>query len=228
MRFAGQRAVKIAAVCMSVFMMGVGVSLLRLTHFGTDPCSAMNYGISYLSGIPFGTCQLLYNAAALLFVTVFDGSYIGAGTFANMFLVGYTADLFSIVWAKSGIPALPSLSMRLLLLAAGLAVFVLFAAVYANSGQGLAPYDALADLLARGVGKLLHRRADFKAVRIFYDGAHMLVGFLLGGEAGFVTLAMALFLGPAIQGVGRLKKYFRGDGPASAFRARCGKLSHRL
>lgn len=35
-----------ALMLISVIMMGLGVSLLVLTEMGTDPCSAMNYGIA--------------------------------------------------------------------------------------------------------------------------------------------------------------------------------------
>jgi len=56
----------------SVMLMGFSVSLPVLTDMGTDPCPAMNYGISAKIGMSFGTYQLLLNAVLLVFVLIFD------------------------------------------------------------------------------------------------------------------------------------------------------------
>ena len=132
----------------AVFAMGFSLSLLVLTHFGTDPCSCMNYGISRLTGISFGTCQVLLNLALLLFVLLFYRSSIGLGTLANMVLIGYTADFFTWIWRSLlHIPEQLSLTARVMILIPGILIFVISAAFYMNSGHGVAPYDAIPFLM---------------------------------------------------------------------------------
>ena len=43
----------------AVIVMGMCVSLLVMCDMGTDPCSAMNYGISHKLGMSFGTIYLI-------------------------------------------------------------------------------------------------------------------------------------------------------------------------
>lgn len=89
---------KFLLMLISVTLMGFSVSLLVLTDMGTDPCSAMNYGVSAKIGMSFGTYQLMLNIVLLVFVVIFDRSLIGTGTIGNMVLVGYTADFCSHIW----------------------------------------------------------------------------------------------------------------------------------
>lgn len=66
-----------ALMLISVIMMGLGVSLLVLTEMGTDPCSAMNYGIARTLGLSFGNYQLLFNTVLLILVILLDWRLIG-------------------------------------------------------------------------------------------------------------------------------------------------------
>ena len=82
----------------AVTVMGMCVSLLVMCNMGTDPYSAMNYGISHMLGMSFGNYQLLSNLVLLLIVIIFDRKLIGTGTLGNMILVGYAADFFTWIW----------------------------------------------------------------------------------------------------------------------------------
>ena len=76
----------------AVIVMGMCVSLLVTCDMGTDPCSAINYGISHKLGMSFGNYKLLSNIVLLILVMIFEKKLIGTGTFGNMILVGYSAD----------------------------------------------------------------------------------------------------------------------------------------
>lgn len=192
-------------VCISVSMMGVAISLLQLTGFGTDPYASMNYGISYLSGLSFGVCQACLNAVMLVWMVAYDWKLIGFGTVANMLLVGFVADLFSGTLDILLCGIAPALWLRIGFLVLGIAIFVVFAGIYASSGQGLSPYDGLAVVLHKETEKLFRRKVNFKIVRIPYDALYMLIGWLLGGETGFVTIGIVLFLGPVMDFIQKLK-----------------------
>lgn len=199
---------KFLLMVISVTLMGFSVSLLVLTDMGTDPCSAMNYGVSAKIGISFGTYQLLLNVVLLVFVLIFDRSLIGTGTIGNMVLVGYTADFCSnYLWnGLFHIPASLPLGTRIGILIPTLIVFVIAAACYMNSGCGMAPYDAVPFIINARLEKALNKENLFKFVRFFFDLCAMLIGIVTKGEAGLITALMVISLGPAVAYVGELFK----------------------
>ena len=93
-RLRPKMAKRLAALVLSILVMGFCVAVFKLIGVGTDPCSCMNLGISGRLGISFGTWQLTLNVAMLLVVLRFAPELISAGTLVNMIFVGYIADFF--------------------------------------------------------------------------------------------------------------------------------------
>lgn len=192
----------------SVICMGFSLSVLVMTNFGTDPCSAMNYGVSGAitkSGvftISFGSYQLLMNLCLLIFVLFLKRSLIGWGTLGNMILVGYTADFFTWFWHEvCKIPFSLPLFTRLILLVPGLIIFVISAACYMNSNQGMAPYDAIPFILSEKVTEKTGKN-HFRIIRLMQDFLCTMIGVFTGGTYGLITFLMVATLGPAVQAVG--------------------------
>ena len=167
---------RLIMMLLSVCIMGVCVSLLVMTSFGPDPCSALNYGMAELTGLSFGTYQACFNIILFIFVFWCDRSLLGPGSFGNMILVGYAADFTTwFVRQVLGITQIAGLAARIIVLLVVLFVFIIAAAVYMNSGLGTAPYDALVTVIA----------------------------VLIGGEVGVMTVLMIVLLGPTIELVGK-------------------------
>lgn len=205
----------------SVFVMGFSLSILVLTNFGTDPCSAMNYGVSGvlsasgvlrvfgINAISFGTYQLLFNLSLIVIVILCKPSLIGWGTLGNMIVVGYTADFFSRFWRDvCGISSTLPLAIRLAILVPGLILFVLSAACYMHSGQGMAPYDAIPFIISETITEKTGKNY-FRNIRLTQDCLCSMIGILTGGTYGLITLLMVLTLGPVVQAVGNF--YFFKD-----------------
>ncbi|MBQ9928485.1 MAG: hypothetical protein IJO65_10960 [Lachnospiraceae bacterium] len=188
----------------SVCVMGMCVSLLVMTSFGPDPCSAMNYGVADLVGLSFGTYQAALNVVLFIFVFFCDRSLLGPGSFGNMILVGYSADFMTWLMGRVfGISEITGLVARIIVMLVVLFVFVVAAAIYMNSGLGTAPYDALVFLIHKTLCKKMRKDIPFKAVRMAYDALVTLIAFLVGGEVGVITVLMIVLLGPAIELVGK-------------------------
>jgi len=200
----------------SVIAMGFSLSVLVLTSFGTDPCSAMNYGVSGvlsssgllkifgISSISFGTYQLLFNLSLIIVVIICKPSLIGWGTLGNMVVVGYTADFFAWFWHHvCGIPSSLPPAARLVILVPGLVLFVLSAACYMHSGQGMAPYDAIPFILSEKVTERTGKD-HFRIIRLAQDFLCTMIGVLTGGTYGLMTFLMVLTLGPVVQAVGNI------------------------
>lgn len=188
-----------------VIMMGFSLSLLVMTDFGTDPCSAMNYGISRKIGLTFGTYQFLMNLFLLIFVLFLYRPGIGWGTVGNMVLVGYTTDFFTYIWHDvCGIPDTLPLVARCILLVPSLLLFVFAAAFYMQSGQGMSPYDAIPFIIDEFIQKRNGGKSHFRPVRFCQDLLCTMIGVLTGGTYGIMTFLMVILLAPVVQFVGDL------------------------
>lgn len=177
--------------------MGFGVALFTMVGFGTDPCSTFSLGVSKRTGLSFGTCQLMLNVVLFAPVLLMEPSRIGIGTLANMLLVGYCADGFRWLLGAAVTPQSP-MGTRLLVFGGTLVVFLIAAALYMAVDLGVAPYDALPQIVAAR-----WKKVPFRFVRIFWDIAFLVLGFLMGATVGLTTLLTGFCMGPAIEAVQR-------------------------
>ena len=178
----------------AVILMGMCVSMLVLSDMGTDPYSAMNYGISAKLGMTFGNYQLISNLVLLVIVVIFERNLIGTGTLGNMILVGYSADFFTWVFKNVfHVPAHLGMGARITFLVP----------VYMQSGHGTAPYDAVSFLISDKIKKYTGKDT-FRVVRIIYDLVATCIGYAAGGEVGIMTVCMVIMMGPTVDYVGRV------------------------
>ena len=119
------------------------------------------------------------------------------GTRGNMVLVGYTADFFGWVFRLCGITAPAGGAARFVFMVAAIAVFVVAASLYMTADLGTAPYDAMSFVLATTLPHL-----PFRAVRMAWDAAWVVLTLVLGGSVGPVTIGIMLLMGPAVDLVG--------------------------
>lgn len=195
---------RLAVLTVSLLVIGVCVAVFKTAGFGTDPCSTFTLGVSAHTGVSFGTCQLVFNLLMFLPVLRFDLSRIGIGTLANMIGVGYAADFCMWVIGRLTPPGGLSMEVRILLFAASMAAFLIAAAFYIVVDLGVAPYDAIPQLIAAHTEKLSAR-----SIRMLWDISILSMGFLLGSAVGLTTLLTGFCLGPAISFVsGRVKNWF--------------------
>lgn len=195
---------RLTALILSQMTIGACIAVFKTVGFGTDPCSTLTLGVSAHTGVSFGTCQLIINLLLFLPVIFLDLSRIGPGTIANMVGVGYTADICMRVIAV----CLPldglSMAVRLLLLAVAMLIFLTAVGFYIAVDLGVAPYDAIPQLITERTNRLSNR-----TVRMLWDLSYLVVGFLLGSTIGLTTVICGFCLGPAIAFVsGRVKGWF--------------------
>lgn len=193
---------KLVYMTVGVFLIGLAVSLCRLSGFGTDPFSCMNIGVSTVIGMRYGNYQLIVNLVLLLPMLVCFRKAIGIGTVVNMVGVGYSAELCMFIWGKIGVTmetAASILPLRILFLLAAVFVLCFGVALYMECDLGVAPYDALAqelELWTKG-------RLKFSIGRIITDIICVGIGFVSGNIAGVVTVGIAtivtaFFTGPFV------------------------------
>ncbi|SEF66619.1 Uncharacterized membrane protein YczE [Eubacterium ruminantium] len=199
----------------SVCMMGFCVYWFDRLVWGTDPCSVTNLALAAKFGLSLGNLQAIVNTAMFIIVIWRDKKQIGFGTFFNMFLVGYSYNFMGFIMEKAGVdyhfPKIRFGSGFILtdfLWCFGaciilLILFVVFASIYMSVELGTAPYDALSVIIANS-----QKRFSFRVIRIFWDGCFAVIGFLLGGTVGLVTILMVFTIGPMVAWTGKKIKRF--------------------
>ncbi len=205
-------AKRLAFMLPAVILMGVFVSILVEIGWGTDPASFMNLNIASALGWGLGNTEVLVYGLMLIFTFIFGAQMIGFGTLANMILIGYVVDLCRWIWRNIGFAdfiAGSSTSVRILIFAITLIFFVIVAAIYINAQMGVAPYDAMPQIISDWIPKV-----PFFVIRILFDLAAVLIGVIFGklnpeGVQGSAigSIVMSFMLGPVISLVGKpLKK----------------------
>lgn len=205
-------AKRLAFMLPAVILMGVFVSILVEIGWGTDPASFMNLNIASALGWGLGNTEVLVYGLMLIFTFIFGAQMIGFGTLANMILIGYVVDLCRWIWRNIGFAdfiAGSSSAIRILIFAITLICFVIVAAIYINAQMGVAPYDAMPQIISDWIPKV-----PFFVIRILFDLAAVLIGVIFGklnpeGVQGSAigSIVMSFMLGPVISLVGKpLKK----------------------
>lgn len=191
------RPVVIVSMCLGVIAIGISVGLMRIANFGTDPFSCMNLGISSHLPVSYGTCQLLVNLVLFIVMVLALRKAIGLGTLVNMAGCGYTADFLLWILGHFNISTESMdehLVIRVVLMLAAVILLGFGAGLYMQCDIGIAPYDALGQVIEQAV----HGKLQYKWTRIGTDLICVTVGFLLGSVVGVATVITAFFTGPLV------------------------------
>ena len=188
---------RILILLASVCCMGVCVAVFDQIRFGTDPCSVLNLAMSRRLNMDFGTYQLLWNIVLVVIIlSLKEWRRIGLGTLANMTLVGYAADFSH--WVIDRIHPLTeeTLLVKSIVFLPFMALFLIAVSFYIAVDLGVAPYDAIPQIIS---GR--QHRFRFSQIRVAWDICATILGFLLGGTVGVVTVITGFCLGPLISAV---------------------------
>ena len=180
-------------------VLGIGVfqSLLVEVHFGTDTCAFMNLALSGRVGLSLGMCMGLSNVLFFVPELLFGRKLIGAGTVANMLLVGLVSDLCRMLEERYlPIWTFERWGSRIGIFMVALVGFLISVALYMNADMGQTPYDAIPTMLSERV------HVPYSKVRIAWDSTAALLGVLLGGRLTAGNIVLALTIGPAVGIVG--------------------------
>ena len=199
---------RLAFMLPAVILMGVFVSILVEIGWGTDPASFMNLNVADALDWGLGNTEVLLYGIMLIFTFIFGAEMIGFGTLANMILIGYVIDLCRWIWKNIGFAqflAEGNFAARVIIFAFTLFLFVVVASIYINAQMGVAPYDAIPNIISGWIPKV-----PFAVIRILFDLAAVGAGVIAGklnpnGIQGSIvgSVLMSLLLGPVISLVGK-------------------------
>jgi uncharacterized protein len=176
-----------AQLIAGLFGYGVAIPLMIQSGLGLGPWDAFHLGLHFQTGISVGMASILVGVA------IVAGSYClhirpGAGTIANMVLIGVFIDLI-----LPRVPAASSWSVGLAYYLVGIVVVGLATGMYIGAGLGKGPRDGLMVGISASQGWSVRR------VRTAIEIAALAGGWAMGGTIGVGTILFALTIGPTTQ-----------------------------
>ncbi|MHA3702616.1 membrane protein YczE [Jatrophihabitans sp. YIM 134969] len=180
-----RRTARFTALLVGLVLYGVSMGLMLLAGLGLAPWGVLDQGLSVTVGGSVGLWSVIVGAAVLL-LWIPLRQRPGIGSLLNVVLVGTAIDVTLDV-----LPTPSALASRIAVLVAGIALNAVATALYVGAGLGPGPRDGLmTGLAARG--------HPVRVVRTGLELTVLVVGWLLGGEVGWGTLAYAVTIGVAL------------------------------
>jgi uncharacterized membrane protein YczE len=177
---------RLIQLLVGLFLYGIAISAMVQAAVGLDPWDVLTQGMSLHTGIPFGIMTNIIGLGVLL-LWIPLRQRPGIGTVLNALLVGPSAQLGLAI-----IPAPDQLWLRILLFAGGLVLLALATGLYIGAHLGPGPRDGLMTGLHARTGKPIWM------VRTAIEVTVLIIGWILGGNVGFGTLAFAVLIGTLV------------------------------
>ncbi len=191
-----------------VFLITLGAAFNNRAGLGNDSIGILYDGLR--ASMNWTTDQLgmasnIVNASLTVVLFILARKYISIGTLIYFLPYGLFTDINVALYDM--IPYHDAFFVRCVLCIAGNLLLYMGVSMYVTVDIGVDPFTGTV-LFLRDVTKKAYR-----TVKIVFDVCLVLIGFLLGGKLGVVTVVAAIVAGPIIQFLtGKMQKiYFKKD-----------------
>ena len=185
-RVRGGRTGRMVQLLIGLFLYGIAIAMMIRAAVGISPWDVLAQGVSIKTGLGFGlVTNIVGGFVLLLWIPI--RQRLGIGTVLNALLIGPSADV-----GLSFIAEPSQLWLRILLFAGGLFLLAVATGLYLGGRFGPGPRDGLMTGISKKFGWPIW------AVRTSLEVTVLAIGWLLGGNVGFGTLAFALLVGPLV------------------------------
>lgn len=187
----GGFAPRFASLIFGLFAFALAIVLTLESKLGLWPWDVLHQGIAHHTPLSFGGANIVVGLVILLVAWALGGKP-GIGTIANATLVGLFIVGLTSIGALERLSEEP-LGVRIVLLAAGIALVGPASAFYIGANLGAGPRDTLMLVGSRRTG------VRVGIVRASIEVVALGIGIALGGNFGVGTVAFALAVGPAVE-----------------------------
>ena len=182
-------AIRIAFYVFGSAIIAFGCAVYLLSDTGNDCFNVFMHGVAKTLHIPYSASHIGINVVILFFLLLFGRSYIKIGTFVSLFIMGPVTDLTVLLLGDILTTELPYL-LRLFIASFSLPITSLGLAIIISANVGIGPNDLLSVFLSERFN------LKYRWVRVCVDITWVVLGWLLGGTAGIMTVAAAFLVGP--------------------------------
>lgn len=175
---------RVVQLFVGLALYGIADAMMIRAGLGVDPWTVFAQGVSAITGISIGWLTNIIGLLVLL-LWIPLRQKPGIGTVLNIFIVGSSIELGL---ALVSTPVL--LWQQILLFSGGLLLLAVASGLYIGSHFGPGPRD--------GLMTGIHARTGWPiwTGRTLVEVTVLAIGWLLGGDVGFGTLAFAVLVGP--------------------------------
>lgn len=183
---------------LGIMMTSLSAAIFQLLSLGSDPMQVLMSGLANAAGISYGTAIFGLNLALACFMVIFARKYVKAALVlsvlcAGVFVDGYLGILSKWISADMPFPVKVVLGM------AGCLIMCIGIYVYLLPELGASPTEGIGLYIAE------KSKTEYGKVRLALDILFTIIGWLLGGNFGLITVFAMLTTGPA---VGLLERIF--------------------
>ncbi|MBU3188814.1 hypothetical protein K9O30_06520 [Clostridium bowmanii] len=186
---------KSASISMiGIFAVCIGVSFNNNTLLGNDPVGIIYDGMRAFWGLSYlqlGYVSNFINIGLLLILYLFGRKYLNVGTFLYLIPYGVFISIGSRLYPH--IFTSDALGIRLLSGGVGCLLYYIGISLFVASNIGVDPFTGFMLTIRDKTGWSIRRS------KITMDVVLTILGFLLGGKFGIITIVTACTTGPAIQ-----------------------------
>ena len=182
-------AIRIIFYVLGSAIIAFGCSIYLLSDTGNDCFNVFMHGVAKTLHISYSASHIGINVVILIFLLIFGRSHIKIGTFVSLLIMGPVTDLTVFLLGDIFTTDLPYL-LRLFIASFSLPITSFGLATIMTANVGIGPNDLLSVFLS---DKL---KIKFRWVRICVDCTWVILGVILGGVAGVMTVAAAFLVGP--------------------------------
>ena len=183
---------QVLIVAIGLILRGLGVGFMIVANLGANPATVFQLGFSVLSNIPYGTAAALANLIILFLVYRYNKSYVHLASIMAIVLIGYSADLVTLILPAS-LTLTYSLTLRYVYLLLGCAVLSFGTALYIQADLGVGALDVIAEIITD------RTHIDYQTVRILSDSMFLFLGYIMGGNIGVGTTVSLILTGVMMQ-----------------------------
>ena len=178
-----------------VLLVGVGVAFNNCAGLGNDPVGIVYDGIRNVTGMgaeQLGLASNIVNLSLALLVFFTGRKYISVGTLVYFLPYGFFVELGILLYQLLA-PDTGGLAVQIAFSVVGCLLLYLGVAVYITMDIGVDPFTGIVLVIRDAVKK------EYRIVKIIFDITMIILGTVLGGKLGAVTIITALTAGPVIQ-----------------------------
>lgn len=177
-----------------VILIGFGLAFNSAGRLGNDPVAVLYDGVRNAIGLQPENLGLVTNLVNLIFlaaVFIFNRKYINIGTFIYALPLGNFVSIGFKLHEFLGLPS--TLAGRIVTSFLGCSMLFLGIGIFIAMDIGMDPVT--------GVNMVVRDKINgqYKTAKIICDIISLVLGFILGGKVGVVTVIAAFTAGPIIQ-----------------------------
>lgn len=187
----------ITKLLFGILLYAVGIIFTINANLGVAPWDAFHQGVSINLNVTFGVASM----AVGFFIVIINyllGERIGVGTILNIFGIGLVIDF---IFATNIIPVASTFFGGVLMILTGIIAITFATFFYISAGYGTGPRDGLMVALLKRTGKRIG------VIRACIEISALTIGFFMGGQIGFGTVILGVFVGPIMQFIFKVLKF---------------------